>query len=332
MRASNDGWRGAVIYQVYLRSFFDSDGDGVGDLPGLLVKLDYIASLGVDAIWISPFFTSPMQDFGYDISDYRSVDSLFGTLDDFDAVVRGCHAQNLGVIIDQVLNHTSDQHPWFQASAQDRDNPYADWYVWADPKPDGTPPNNWLSVFGGSAWQWNSRRRQYYLHNFLSCQPDLNYHHPAVRSQILSDVEFWLQRGVDGVRLDAINFCFHDRHLRDNPPAQTPERDGIGVRPDNPYAYQHHRFDKTQPENLAWLQDIRRLLDRYPGRMAMGEIGDDRPLATLAAYTQGAKRLHMAYSFDLLGAHPSKQALHTLLHAYQSGLNDGWPCWAMSNH
>ncbi len=210
-------WRGAVIYQIYPRSFQDTDDNGVGDLPGVLARLDYVARLGVDAIWISPFFTSPMADFGYDIADYRNVDPLFGTLADFDRVVEKAHRLGLKVIIDQVLSHTSDCHAWFRESRESRDNPRADWYVWADARPDGTPPNNWLSIFGGVAWQWEPRRGQYYLHNFLASQPDLNFHNVDVRAAQLDNVRFWLDRGVDGFRLDAINFCFHDRALRDNP-------------------------------------------------------------------------------------------------------------------
>src|ERR1700744_3536267 len=173
-------WRGAVIYQIYPRSFFDSDGDGVGDLPGITAKLDYVASLGVDGIWLSPFFRSPMKDFGYDVSDYRDVDPIFGTLADFDALIERAHTLGLKVLIDKVLSHTSDEHPWFRESRSSRDNAKADWYVWADPKPDGTPPNNWLSIFGGSAWQWDARRGQYYLHHYLRAQPNLNWHNQEV--------------------------------------------------------------------------------------------------------------------------------------------------------
>ncbi|HEX5307096.1 MAG TPA: alpha-amylase family glycosyl hydrolase, partial [Dyella sp.] len=229
-------WRGAVIYQIYPRSFLDTNGDGVGDLPGIIERLDYVAGLGVEAIWISPFFKSPMADFGYDIADYRDVDPLFGTLDDFDRLLAKAHGLGIKVMIDQVLSHTSIEHAWFQESRQSRDNAKADWYVWADAKEDGTPPNNWLSLFGGCAWQWEPRRSQYYLHNFLTSQPDLNFHNPAVRAAILDSVKFWLDRGVDGLRLDAINFCFHDAQLRDNPPKPPHERVGRGFSPDNPYA------------------------------------------------------------------------------------------------
>ncbi|MDE3140308.1 MAG: alpha-glucosidase, partial [Pseudomonadota bacterium] len=200
-RAATPWWRGAVIYQIYPRSFLDSDGNGVGDLPGILARMDYIASLGVDAIWIAPFFKSPMADFGYDIADYHAVDPLFGTLEDFDRLLAAAHARGLRVMIDQVLSHTSVEHAWFRESRESRDNARADWYVWADARADGTPPNNWLSIFGGPAWTWEPRRRQYYLHNFLDAQPDLNFHNEAVRAAALDNVRFWLDRGVDGVRL-----------------------------------------------------------------------------------------------------------------------------------
>ncbi len=224
-------WRGGVIYQIYPRSFLDSRGDGVGDLNGITEKLDYVASLNVDGIWLSPFFTSPMLDFGYDVSDYRDVDPMFGTLEDFKALLEKAHSLGLKVMIDQVISHTSDQHPWFQESRQDRTNPKADWFVWADPKPDGTPPNNWLSIFGGSAWTFDSRRQQYYLHNFLTSQPDVNFHNPEARQAQLDNMRFWLDLGVDGFRLDTVNFYFHDAELRDNPPvpkgeAQNPGRPG----------------------------------------------------------------------------------------------------------
>ena len=218
----SEWWRGAIIYQVYPRSFFDANDDGTGDLPGIDQKLDYISGLGVDAIWISPFFKSPMRDFGYDVADYRAVDPIFGTNSDFVSLLSLAHERGLKVIIDMVLAHTSDQHLWFKESCRNRTNEKADWYVWADPKPDGTPPNNWSSVFGGSAWQWESRRRQYYLHHYLRSQPNLNWHNPAVRAAMFQEVRFWLDAGVDGLRLDAITTLAHDLELRDNP-ARNPE-------------------------------------------------------------------------------------------------------------
>ncbi|MFQ3187186.1 MAG: alpha-glucosidase, partial [Marinomonas primoryensis] len=227
---NQEWWRGAVIYQVYPRSFFDSNNDGIGDLPGVTEKMDYIASLGVDAIWLSPFFTSPMKDFGYDVSDYCDVDPIFGSLVDFDQLIEAAHRHGLKVMIDQVLNHSSDQHPWFVESRKSHDNAKADWYVWSDANPDGTVPNNWLSVFGGPAWHWDSRRRQYYLHNFLDSQPDLNFHNPDVVRALLETVEFWLKRGVDGFRLDTANYYYHDLELRNNPPKEHVVEGSIGVR------------------------------------------------------------------------------------------------------
>jgi len=324
-------WRGAVIYQIYPRSFLDTDGDGVGDLPGIVARLDYVASLGVDAIWIAPFFKSPMADFGYDIADYRDVDPLFGTLADFDRLLDKAHRLGLKVMIDQVLSHTSAEHAWFRESRQSRDNPMADWYVWADARPDGTPPNNWLSLFGGSAWQWEPRRGQYYLHNFLAAQPDLNFHHPEVRAATLDNVRFWLDKGVDGVRLDAINFCFHDRRLRDNPPKPSDQRVGRGFSPANPYAFQYHYHNNTQPENLAFLGELRALMDRYPDVAALGEISSEDSLATMAEYTAGG-RLHMGYSFELLTDDFSAAHIRGTVRQLEAQMTEGWPCWAISNH
>jgi alpha-glucosidase len=324
-------WRGAVIYQIYPRSFMDSDGDGVGDLPGIVEKLDYVASLAVDAIWISPFFKSPMADFGYDIADYRDVDPLFGTLGDFDRLLAKAHGLGIRVMIDQVLSHTSSEHAWFRESRESRDNDKADWYVWADAKPDGSPPNNWLSLFGGVAWKWEPRRGQYYLHNFLSSQPDLNFHNPAVRAATLDNVRFWLDRGVDGMRLDAINFCFHDAQLRDNPPKPAALRTGRGFSPDNPYAFQYHHHNNTQPENLVFLEELRALLDRYPGTTTIGEISSEDSLATMAEYIDD-KRLHMGYSFELLTDDFSAAHIRGTVEKLEAGMRDGWPCWAISNH
>lgn len=325
-------WRGAVIYQVYPRSLMDTNDDGIGDIPGIISKLDYIASLGVDAIWVSPFFKSPMKDFGYDISDYRDIDPIFGTLSDFDQLIDQAHARDLKIIIDQVLSHTSDQHAWFLESRESRDNAKADWYVWADPQPDGTPPNNWLSIFGGCAWEWEPRRGQYYLHNFLKSQPDLNFHCDAVRQQILDEVEFWLKRGVDGLRLDAINFCFHDQQLRSNPPKPAAERKGRGFKEDNPYAFQKHFYNNTRPENIAFLESLRALMDRYPGTVTLGEISAEDSLKTMAEYTAGNSRLHMAYSFELLVDQLSGSYIRETVETLESNLAEGWPCWSIGNH
>jgi len=328
---ANPWWRGASIYQIYPRSFFDTNADGIGDLPGILAKLDYVASLGVDAIWISPFFESPMADFGYDIADYRAVDPIFGTLADFDRVVAKAHGLNLKVMIDQVLSHTSDQHAWFEESRQSRDNPKSDWYVWADARPDGTPPNNWLSIFGGVAWHWEPRRSQYYLHNFLAQQPDLNFHNTEVQRASLDNLRFWLERGVDGLRLDAINFCFHDQKLRDNPPRPKHERKATGFKSDNPYGYQWHRYNNTQPEMLPFLERLRKLLDEFPDVVALGEISSDDSTATVAEYTQPG-RLHMAYSFELLSNESSPQHIRTTVENLNQRAPESWPCWTISNH
>ena len=331
--AQTEWWRGASIYQIYPRSLQDTNGDGVGDLPGVTARLGHIADLGMDAIWISPFFKSPMKDFGYDVSDFRQVDPVFGTLADFDALVREAHRLGLKVLIDQVLSHTSDQHAWFKESRSSRDNPRADWYVWADPRRDGTPPNNWQSVFGGSAWDWDPRRHQYYLHNFLASQPDLNFHHEPVQAQLLEESRFWLERGVDGFRFDACNFHFHDPLLRDNPPVRAGHAKVSTVQAGNPYGFQIHRHDKSQPENLGFLRRLRRLLDQY-GAVAMGEIGDEDSLATMAAYTSGSDKLNMAYGFSLLTDEFRAGHLREVVAEFERRIRTagGYGCWSFSNH
>jgi len=325
-------WNGAVIYQIYPRSLIDSNGDGIGDIAGIISKLDYIKSLNVDAIWISPFFKSPMKDFGYDISDYRDIDPIFGTLEDFDDLIKQAHDRDIKVVIDQVLSHTSDQHHWFQESRKSRNNDKADWYVWADAKENGDVPNNWLAIFGGAAWQWDDSRQQYYMHNFLTNQPDLNYHCAPLREQILQEVDFWLKRGVDGFRLDAINFCYHDAQLRDNPIKDENNRRGRGFSPDNPYAGQYHIYDNDRPENLGFLEDLRKLLNRYPNVMSMGEINTENSLKSIADYTAGNKRLHMGYSFELLVDEFSAQHIRETVEQQVAHMNGGAPCWAISNH
>lgn len=326
-----DWWRGAAIYQIYPRSFQDSNGDGLGDLKGITRRLPHVASLGVDAIWISPFFTSPMADMGYDVSDYCDVDPLFGSLEDFDDLVAEAHRLGLYVIIDLVLSHTSDQHPWFVESRVNRDNAKTDWYVWADPKPDGTVPNNWLSIFGGSAWEWDSSRLQYYLHNFLAAQPDLNFHNEEVQQALLDAARFWLDRGVDGFRLDTVNFYFHDTQLRDNPPL--PGDQVSDVPATNPYSYQDHLYDKTQPENVKFLQRFRSLLDEYDNRTTVGEVGDGlRSLKTVGTYTSGGDKLDMCYTFDLLSETFSADHFRKSVGDLEAAIGDGWVCWAFSNH
>ncbi len=328
-----DWWRGAAIYQVYPRSFQDTTADGIGDLQGVTLRLPYIASLGVDAIWLSPFFTSPQADMGYDVSDYCDVDPMFGTLSDFDEMLAEAHRLGLKIIIDQVISHTSDQHPWFKESRSSRTNPKADWYVWADPKPDGNPPNNWLSIFGGPAWEWDGVRRQFYMHNFLTSQPDLNFHNPDVQDAVLKVLKFWLDRGVDGFRLDTVNYYFHSRGLENNPPADPDAEMGNDAPDTNPYGMQQHLYDKSQPENVDFMKRIRALLDLYPDRATVGEVGDGtRSLQTLAAYTSGGDKLHMCYTFDLLGPEFSAAHFRKCINAFETKVRDGWVCWAFSNH
>ncbi len=329
-----DWWRGAVIYQVYPRSFQDTNGDGLGDLKGITRRLSHIASLGVDAVWLSPFFKSPMADMGYDVSDYCDVDPIFGTLDDFDAMMSEAHRLGIKVIIDQVISHTSDRHPWFVKSRSSRTNDKADWYVWADPKPDGTAPNNWLSIFGGPGWEWDGVRRQYYQHNFLTSQPDLNFHSKPAQDALLKTVKFWLDRGVDGFRLDTVNYYFCDKLLRDNPPhVPDPDQAGLDAPDSNPYGMQNHLYDKTQPENLEFLKRFRALLNQYEGRTTVGEVGDGaRSLKTVAAYTTGGDKLHMCYTFDLLGPEFTATHVRSCVETFQRMVKDGWVCWAFSNH
>ncbi|MDR3508862.1 MAG: alpha glucosidase [Caulobacteraceae bacterium] len=318
-------WRGAVIYQIYPRSFCDSNGDGVGDLAGVTSKLDYVASLGVDGIWLSPFFRSPMKDFGYDVSDYCDVDPVFGTLEQFDALLDRAHALGLKVIIDQVYSHTSEEHPWFIESSASADNSKADWYVWAPAKPDGTPPNNWQASFGGPAWTWHPRRRLYYLHNFLTQQPDLNFHNPDVRAAVLDVARFWLDRGVDGFRLDVVNYYAQDPALRDNPPRPWPKT------PARTYLFQHHIHDKSQPETLTFVESLRAVTDQYSERMMVGEIVDDDDLARQQEYTLGESRLHTAYSFHLIGGRRGEPSLFAEASEAWRGAS-GWPSWSLGNH
>jgi alpha-glucosidase len=324
---SEPWWRGASIYQIYPRSFADSNGDGIGDLPGITRHLEYVARLGVDAVWLSPFFTSPMRDFGYDIADYRDVDPIFGTLADFDELVARAHALGLKVIIDQVYSHSSDQHPWFQQSRSLRDNARADWYVWADAKPDGSPPSNWQSVFGGPAWTWDARRGQYYLHNFLREQPDLNLHNPAVQDAIVDTARFWLDRHVDGFRLDAINFAMHDPQLRDNPPAEP------GGKRTRPFDFQQHVFNQSHPAITGFIERIRKLTDSYGDRFTVAEVGGEQALREMQAFTHGDARLNSAYSFDFLYADALTPAVVAgAVQAWADEPGVGWPSWAFENH
>jgi alpha-glucosidase len=322
-------WRGAVIYQIYPRSFCDSNADGIGDLAGIIEKLDYVASLGVDAIWLSPFFASPMKDFGYDISDYRAVDPIFGTLADFDRLIVRAHEFGLKVIIDQVYAHTSEAHPWFQQSRASRQNDKSDWYVWADPQPDGTPPNNWLSVFYGPSWTWDARRGQYYMHNFLPAQPNLNVHNPLVQQALFDIARFWLRRGVDGFRLDAINFAMHDATLADNPPVL----DASTARK-RPFDFQQHLHNQSQPEMVPFIEQLAGVMRGFGAdRFTVAEVGGERALAEMKQFTAGGERLNTSYGFDFLSAEQlSAQLIRNTLSKWTGAGSEGWPSWAFSNH
>ena len=328
-----DAWRqGAVIYHIYPRSFRDSNGDGVGDLPGITEKLDYVASLGVDGVWISPFFASPMRDFGYDVSDYRAVDPSFGTLDDFDRLIARAHALGLRVILDMVWGHTSDRHRWFGESREGRGNPRSDWYVWADPKPDGMPPNNWLSVFGGPAWAWEPRRRQYYLHHFLAEQPKLNLRNPAVVEALLDAGTFWLDRGADGFRIDAVDFMVHDARLRDNPPDAT-----ATPTPLRPFSMQEHRYDRGDVAIFDVLARTRALLDRYPGSISIAEVGSvsskDNAFERAAGYVGGeGRRLHAAYTLHVAKRPGDLRAIRAAIEQAEQCFDQGSIVWSFSNH
>jgi alpha-glucosidase len=331
---TQEWWRHAVIYQVYLRSFQDSDGDGGGDLPGVVQKLDYIASLGVDAVWISPFFPSPMKDGGYDISDYCAIAPQFGTLSDFQQLLHQAHRCGLKILIDQVWSHTSHEHPWFQESRRRRDNPKADWYVWVDAKPDGTPPNNWLSAMGGSAWTWEPQRQQYYLHNFLAEQPDLNWYNPEVVQAILEVAQFWLELGVDGFRLDVINFLMHDRQLRDNPLRSPGMNRPDGAHPNDPLFEYINLYNLCRPETLTVLESIRQLMNRYPGTTTLAEIANaEDSLLSASEYVSGDKRLQMAYNSTLLGEKPlSYSWMRPLLERVNSLFQGSVICWTVGTH
>lgn len=294
-------WRGAIFYEVYVHSFNDTTGNGLGDLPGVLEKMDYIADLGVDGLWLTPFYESPQEDSGYDISSFRTVDERFGSLDDVRALVAAAHERDLKVIVDFILGHTSDQHPWFQQSAGSRDNAKADWYVWADGDADGGAPNNWLSSFGGRAWRWEPRRAQYVYRPFLESQPALNLANPEVMSAMKDRMRFWLDLGIDGFRLDAVQCLAHDLALRSNPPAVENENPSVGGGPNNPFKRQIHLFDRDVPEAIEILRQIRSVADEYqPSRALIGELADVDSSRLAPKYTVGPNRLHAVYDFDLI--------------------------------
>ncbi|KAF0676081.1 alpha-amylase family glycosyl hydrolase [Profundibacterium mesophilum] len=294
-------WRGAVYYEVYVHSFKDTTGSGMGDIPGVTQKLDYLRDLGIDGIWLSPFYASPQTDNGYDVSDFRAVHPPFGTLGDVQELIDAAHARGLKIMFDQILGHTSEEHPWFEESRSSRDNPKADWYVWADPAPDGGPPNNWISSFGGRAWRWEPRRAQFVYRPFLESQPALNLFNPDVLDEMCDNLRFWLDMGVDGFRIDAIQCLGFDRELRSNPPARSRENPSVGGGANNPFKQQIHLFDRDVPEAIPILHRIRAVADEYtPQRVLIGELADVDSSRLAPKYTVDQDRLHAVYDFDLI--------------------------------
>lgn len=337
----SDWWKSAVLYQIYPRSFYDANNDGIGDLKGITSKLDYLNDgkgngLGVDGIWLSPFYKSPMKDFGYDVSDYLDVDPIFGTLDDFDELIAHAHSRGIKILVDLVLNHSSDLHPWFLESKTSRDNPKADWYLWVDKPGHGGLPNNWLSVFGGSAWEYCEERDQYYYHSFLKEQPDFNWYNPEVQAAMETIITFWCRKGVDGFRLDTANFYAHDQQLRDNPEYPSDhqaleEREGVE------YDSFNNCYSKDRPENFDCLKLIRRSIEKCsPHITTIGEIGGiqdlDELLKLASSYVHGSEHLHMAYTFSLLGSKTNSMDIATILGKTEKEIGDGWPCWSFGNH
>jgi alpha-glucosidase len=319
-------WERGIIYQVYPRSFMDSDGDGVGDLAGIRSKLVYLQWLGVDAIWISPIYPSPMADFGYDISNYTDIDPIFGDLNDFDALLADAHGRGLKVLLDYVPNHTSDQHPWFLDSRSSRDSAKRDWYIWRNPKPGGGPPNNWLSNFGGGAWEWDEKTEQYYYHAFLKEQPDLNWRNPEVQKAMLRVLRFWLDRGVDGFRVDVMHHMVKDTEFRDNPP--NPDwRPGM-----SPYRELLTTYTADLPEVQQIVAKLRNVLDKYDDRMLVGEIY--LPVERLMAYYGASgKGAHLPFNFQLIGLPWNAREIAAAVERYEGLLPSyAWPNWVLGNH
>jgi alpha-glucosidase len=320
-------WQRAAIYQIYPRSFQDSDGDGIGDLPGLISRLDYLASLGIGAVWLSPVYRSPMLDFGYDIADFTSIDPLFGTLSDFDRLLEGLHARDIRLILDFVPNHTSDQHPWFKEARSSRTNPRREWYVWSDPAADGGPPNNWLSRFGGSAWERDEATGQFYYHAFLKEQPDLNWRNPEVRRAMADVLRFWLERGVDGFRVDASAVLIEDELLRDDP--QNPDADEETPPPER----LTRRFTDDRPETLECLAELRRVVDEFSDRVLLGEVQGETDRIARFYSTDHQRLLHLPLNFLLLDTPWDAVSMQAAIDAYFAVIpEDAWPDWILGSH
>lgn len=325
---SQPWWKGAVVYQVYIRSFFDTNGDGQGDLPGVLAKLDYIQSLGIDCIWLSPVHPSPNRDWGYDISDYEGIQHDYGTMADFQAVIDGAHQRGLKVILDEVLCHCSDEHPWFR-EALDAASAKADWFVWADPKPDGTAPNNWLSVFGGPAWAYRPERRQHYHHKFLRTQPKIDWRNPAAREACMKVMDFWLDKGVDGFRLDVANAYLHDPSLTDNPAVEERFRDERYW--SDASQMQRRLYEANNPDNITALDEIRRRVEAHgPDRWVFGEFSEEPQRS--GAYAASDEGLHAGYTFNMLLAKTYSPAFVKANYATLAAYPRHWPCASFSNH
>jgi alpha-glucosidase len=319
-------WQQGVIYQIYPRSFQDTNGDGIGDLKGIISKLDYLAWLGIDVIWISPIYPSPMKDFGYDISDYTGVHPLFGTMQDFDELIARTHALGMKLILDLVPNHTSSEHPWFVESRQSRDNPKRDWYIWKDPREDGSVPNNWLSVFGGDAWEWDEQTGQYYYHAFLKEQPDLNWRNPEVQEAMFNVMRFWLQKGVDGFRVDVMWHMIKDSQLRDNP--LNPDYTDLQA----DYNRLLPVYSTDQPEVHEIVRKMRTLADSYGEKVIIGEIY--LPIEKLVVY-YGIDNLgaHLPFNFQLLALPWDASKIASAVDVYEAALpTNGWPNWVLGNH
>ena len=330
-RGTRPWWQSAVIYQIYPRSFQDSNGDGVGDLEGIRGRLGYLVDLGVDAIWISPFYPSPMADFGYDVADYTDVDPMFGTLPDFDRLLSDAHDRGLRVIIDWVPNHTSSQHPWFLDSRASRSSARRDWYVWRDPGADGEPPNNWRSVFGGPAWTMDETTGQYYLHSFLAAQPDLNWRNPEVVDAMQATLRFWLDRGVDGFRIDVAARIMKDPDLRDNPPASGEPAPFKNLGEADELEEVH---SIAHPDVHTRFAELRELVDEYPGdRVLIGEIHDWDWESWATYYGTDRPELHLPFNFSMLYAPWDAEHFRSLITAVERVVPDhSWPNYVLGNH
>ncbi|MBN1811642.1 MAG: DUF3459 domain-containing protein [Anaerolineae bacterium] len=328
-------WQRGVVYQIYPRSFQDTTGNGVGDLAGVIRRLDYLVDLGIDAVWLSPFYPSPMADFGYDVADYCDVEPLFGNLATFDRLVAGAHARGIRIVVDWVPNHSSDQHPWFVESRSSRDNPKRDWYIWRDPKPDGSPPNNWGSYFGGPAWTFDETTGQYYLHQFVKEQPELNWRNPQVKAAMLDTLRFWLDRRVDGFRMDVIGLLIKDADLRDNPP--NPDANP-NLPPNDIFERQLHVYNHDRDEVHAVIREIRQVLDEYESRCSIGELGGplDRWICYYGDGSAGSPtgdELHLPFNFRLMWQPWQARAMHRSVDEMEAALPDfAWPNYVLGNH